>query len=740
VVPRLGAVAMSVVGLTMVAVSANGLTGAAANAANPLPTTQAQGTLNADGSVTVVMSGTWEWPANGAQDCAGRYGEGFAVDWWGIASGALPANNFTLTHASEVTAPGTIGSGSITAGGSLPTPSGSYFHMAPLYSSETVNGPTTCTDVTVSGKATSTGPWSATATYPNVASIPPEICVNVYDEHGKEGTASTNAKDYTPYGKSGDNDNSIQTNTFDPAAGAGYCAYPHIVSSGSIAGHIYLCNAGSQTTTEIAGGTLSATGPTTVSTVSNPLAPTTVPTGTYTMSATAPSGYNFVTCGDATTIGSPPTTANQPVVVPLNGTGVGIFYVSPPVVAPSALAGHIYLCNNGTQTTTEVAGGSLSATGPSSVASTPNPLAPTQVPAGTFSMTASAPAHYEFVSCGASGTTISTNKSSAIQSVVVPQSAVGTGIFYVDPIAGPNPITVNLVKTNNADGSGTYGKSETAPSAGASVPFRLVVTNTSSVTITIESLTDAWPGQVPFSPSCASAVVGTTLAAGASVTCDFTLPGYAPTTGSVTNTALVTACQTTSANNCGQDTDTSTVTTPATQGGGSISLVVTKTNAANGSGTYAKTETASGPGASVPFRVVVTNTSNVPVTIESLTDSWSGTAPFSPNCANALVGTTLAVGGSETCDFTLSGYAPAAGASKVNTITVVGCSTTSTCTTGTDTSTVNSPPPTAAAGGTLAFTGPPAHLQLLLELGFSMVSIGAFVLWFTRPRRARASS
>jgi hypothetical protein len=135
--------------------------------------------------------------------------------------------------------------------------------------------------------------------------------------------------------------------------------------------------------------------------------------------------------------------------------------------------------------------------------------------------------------------------------------------------------------------------------------------------------------------------------------------------------------------------------------------------------------------------VVVTNTSNVPVTIESLTDSWSGTAPFSPNCANALVGTTLAVGGSETCDFTLSGYAPAAGASKVNTITVVGCSTTSTCTTGTDTSTVNSPPPTAAAGGTLAFTGPPAHLQLLLELGFSMAPScsGSPVLVGRGPRR-----
>ena len=54
------------------------------------------------------------------------------------------------------------------------------------------------------------------------------------------------------------------------------------------------------------------------------------------------------------------------------------------------IAGHIYLCTNGNPTTTEQSGGTLAASGPTTVSATPNPLAPTQVNAGGYTMTATA--------------------------------------------------------------------------------------------------------------------------------------------------------------------------------------------------------------------------------------------------------------------------------------------------------------------------------------------------------------
>ena len=55
---------------------------ALANAANPIPTTAGTFTVNGDGTVTAELHGTWTFVN---QDCAGRYGQGFAVDWWGIS-------------------------------------------------------------------------------------------------------------------------------------------------------------------------------------------------------------------------------------------------------------------------------------------------------------------------------------------------------------------------------------------------------------------------------------------------------------------------------------------------------------------------------------------------------------------------------------------------------------------------------------------------------------------------------
>jgi hypothetical protein len=99
----------------------------------------------------------------------------------------------------------------------------------------------------------------------------------------------------------------------------------------TIAGDIFLCTAdGSPTTTEVTGGTLAASGPQMVTSQANPLAPTSVADGGYTMTAVAPDGYDLVVCGGTATIGADGQTGSEPVTVPSGGTGVGLFYVATP--------------------------------------------------------------------------------------------------------------------------------------------------------------------------------------------------------------------------------------------------------------------------------------------------------------------------------------------------------------------------------------------------------------------------
>ena len=98
----------------------------------------------------------------------------------------------------------------------------------------------------------------------------------------------------------------------------------------TLAGHIYACNTGATTTTEVSGGTLSASGPQTISAVANPLAPTQAAAGTYTMTATAPTGDILVICGDGQTSAS-----SQSAIVSAGGAGTGIFYVTSAAVTPN---------------------------------------------------------------------------------------------------------------------------------------------------------------------------------------------------------------------------------------------------------------------------------------------------------------------------------------------------------------------------------------------------------------------
>ncbi|HWO70281.1 MAG TPA: hypothetical protein VNP94_05945 [Actinomycetota bacterium] len=141
------------------------------------------------------------------------------------------------------------------------------------------------------------------------------------------------------------------------------------------------------------------------------------------------------------------------------------------------------------------------------------------------------------------------------------------------PTPSPQPpaISVDLVKVNDADQDGRFTDDETANQQGQDVTFRVTITNTSSVNVVIQSLTDQWPGQVPFPVSCDEGnLVGTVLSPGQSVTCTFTIEDYAPVTGdapgSIVDTAAVTVGQQGNESNAASDQDDSTVRVQAVLG------------------------------------------------------------------------------------------------------------------------------------------------------------------------------
>ena len=257
--------------------------------------------------------------------------------------------------------------------------------------------------------------------------------------------------------------------------------------SQTIAGHIYLCVNGAPSTTEQSGGTLAASGPTTLSATPNPLAPTQVNAGGYTVTATAPPGYTLVACTGSSTPDSSGSTATESVTVPSGGAGVGIFYVVPAV--SQTIAGHIYLCVNGAPSTTEQSGGTLAASGPTTLSATPNPLAPTQVNAGGYTVTATAPPGYTLVACTGSSTPDSSG-STATESVTVPSGGAGVGIFYVVPvpvsqtIAGHIYLCVNGAPSTTEQSGGTLAASGPTTLSATPNPLAPTQVNAGGYTVT----------------------------------------------------------------------------------------------------------------------------------------------------------------------------------------------------------------------------------------------------------------
>lgn len=146
-------------------------------------------------------------------------------------------------------------------------------------------------------------------------------------------------------------------------------------------------------------------------------------------------------------------------------------------------------------------------------------------------------------------------------------SDADSSTVVVDPLP-PGP-AVLVDKLNDAAGDGTFTDFETAPTSGADVTFRVVVTNPSTVPVTITSITDEFPGRSPFAVSCAPDLVSTTLQPNTSASCTFTVTGYAPPPGSdlvdTVRVAVVEDCSGTQPCRTATALDTSTVRTPGAE-------------------------------------------------------------------------------------------------------------------------------------------------------------------------------
>jgi hypothetical protein len=102
-------------------------------------------------------------------------------------------------------------------------------------------------------------------------------------------------------------------------------------------------------------------------------------------------------------------------------------------------------------------------------------------------------------------------------------------------------INIRIVKSNDANGDGIYSNSEEAKKDNLDVPFELIITNTGSEPVVIDSLTDEFEQTTLdlLAGRCAS-LNGVTLDPGESTICTFTLNNYSPPQGtSIDNTAEI---------------------------------------------------------------------------------------------------------------------------------------------------------------------------------------------------------
>ncbi|MBX3285539.1 MAG: DUF11 domain-containing protein, partial [Actinobacteria bacterium] len=200
---------------------------------------------------------------------------------------------------------------------------------------------------------------------------------------------------------------------------------------------------------------------------------------------------------------------------------------------------------------------------------------------------------------------------------------------------------------------------ETGPGETRTVTYTVGIQNDAAEPLSLLGIVDAVDGgpAAPVAGTCDD-LVGTTLAAQAGTTCEFTMEVAGDAGDTTTDVVTVSAADDEQNQVSASDDATVTFTDQAS------SLLVDKA---------ADVSSVPEPGGPVTYTVTVTNSSPVDaVTIDSVTDSVGGGAPFAAggDCP-ALVGTALAPGAGDSCSFTLD-VTGDAGDVVADTVTVAG--------------------------------------------------------------------
>jgi uncharacterized repeat protein (TIGR01451 family) len=255
--------------------------------------------------------------------------------------------------------------------------------------------------------------------------------------------------------------------------------------------------------------------------------------------------------------------------------------------------------------------------------------------------------------------------------------------------------------------------------AGQSITYSFVVTNTGNVTLTnVHPTEGTFTGSGTLSaPACPAGAAS--LAPGAQVTCTatYTVTQADIDAGSITNTATGTGTPPSGPPPVSPPT-TVTVPQPAAPG-----ITVAK------SATPAALTTV---GATVTYSFLVTNTGNVTLTNATINEgTFTGTGTLSPLTCPAAAA-SLAPGARVTCTATYTvTQADVNAGSITNTATVTGTPPSGPPTVSPPSTvkvpfTATSKPVPGGGGGTLPVTG--AHLRLPMILGFLLVGIGGLLL------------
>ena len=210
-------------------------------------------------------------------------------------------------------------------------------------------------------------------------------------------------------------------------------------------------------------------------------------------------------------------------------------------------------------------------------------------------------------------------------------------------------VSVDVTKEVSVDGGLTWSDANTTPgptllSSGAAPQFQITVHNTSNVTVSLTSLTDS---SAAFVLAACSPVAPATLAPDASFVCIYT---GSWTAGQNTNTAAASVSYTDGGGNTTSPSDFDA----ANYYGATVSVDVTKEVSVDGGLTWSDANTTPGPtllssGAAPQFQITVHNTSNVTVSLTSLTDS---SAAFVLAACSHVAPATLAPDASFVCTYT----------------------------------------------------------------------------------------